>query len=711
MPPKTNQVSSSRWRIGVIATLVLIPVALHAILLLPEIRLPIPSQNDDGMHYLYVQRANEALTNGDNPFDFWVSELGYGFPQFHYYQHLPHLAVVLLHRMLLKQLALLTVFNLVRYLLLIGFPITVFWSMRAMEFSMGGSAAAAAFASLLSGYFARLGFEYESYLWSGYGMYTQLWAMHLIFLWLGCIQRLLVRGIGYLSAIVVTSALVLSHPFYAYMAGATTIAVLIVNVGFSWCALVRCLVRLSIVGAFALMITSYFWLPFFLLRGYFNVAYGGVYSAALSQSTVHVPHAYPPLSMMLGVGVWTVFHSWRVAMVALLILLGITTPFILRTKAAALALAIFALWLVLFFAPLVAPNLVAALPMRAALDFRRFVGGIDLGAILLVGAAGEWLWKQFAGFREPWSAVVPGMIILIVLSPLIRERWIRDVRNTTTMEAIAPRIDAGSDLQRIVEKLKTEPSARVFLPKLGPNMVLTFFGIPTTYAGQMLSLDSMLPFDRIDPVYSNIFNVGYFVLPAFGPAPNFLTPILATNELILYRTDHSSYAQFGSVRWGRIDAAGLAASQYLLYAENFKWLRDGDAAAGKFIRWNFPDRRPQVGVPGPGGPDSGKVTAEKFSSQRIDLTVDCREDATLIFKLTFHPNWHVTIDGIERAPFMVSPSYLAVAVPAGHHEVRAEYRSSKLKKMLLIFGALILLATTLFRNRLRLIEDFSMFHV
>ena len=118
-----------------------------------------------------------------------------------------------------------------------------------------------------------------------------------------------------------------------------------------------------------------------------------------------------------------------------------------------------------------------------------------------------------------------------------------------------------------------------------------------------------------------------------------------------------------------------------------------------------------MGEAGPGSPDSGTITNEKVSSQRIEVTVDCREAATLIFKTTYHPNWHVLVDGGEQPAFMVSPSYLAVVVPSGHHEIRAEYRSSTLKKILLIFGALILLATTLFRNRLRFIEDFPMFHV
>src|ERR1700730_10777164 len=95
--------SSGRLETAVIATLVVVPVIFNAIMLLPELRLAIPSHNDDAFHYMFVQRASSVLTNGGNPFDFWVPDLGLGFPQFLYYQHLPHLAVLLLHRMLLTR--------------------------------------------------------------------------------------------------------------------------------------------------------------------------------------------------------------------------------------------------------------------------------------------------------------------------------------------------------------------------------------------------------------------------------------------------------------------------------------------------------------------------------------------------------------------------------------------------------------------------------
>src|SRR5438309_1559202 len=68
---------------------VLIAVVFNLITLWPEFAVPIPSLNDDAFHYLYVQRADAALSNGENPFDNWSSTLELGFPQFFYYQPVP----------------------------------------------------------------------------------------------------------------------------------------------------------------------------------------------------------------------------------------------------------------------------------------------------------------------------------------------------------------------------------------------------------------------------------------------------------------------------------------------------------------------------------------------------------------------------------------------------------------------------------------------
>ena len=211
-----------------ILILVAVPILFNAVILFPEISQPVPNLNDDAAHFMLVQRASAALAGGENPFDHWVPELELGFPVFLYYQHLPHLTVVFLHYLLLKQVSLLTLFNAVRYILLVGFPITVFWSMRRMEFPIIASAIAAAFASLLSSD-GRYGFEYDSYVFRGWGMYTQLWAMHLFFISLACIQRLLAKGTGYVSTALACSALVVSHVVYAYMMAVSAVVLFLLN--------------------------------------------------------------------------------------------------------------------------------------------------------------------------------------------------------------------------------------------------------------------------------------------------------------------------------------------------------------------------------------------------------------------------------------------------------------------------------------------------
>jgi hypothetical protein len=118
--------------------------------------------NDDALHWLFVQRAGDALSQGQNVFDHWLPQVELGVAQFFYYQHLPHLAVVLLERLSLGSLDLFTSFNLIRYALLVIFPLTVFWSMRTMGFSPVAAVIGGAASALISNDF-RYGFEYDSY--------------------------------------------------------------------------------------------------------------------------------------------------------------------------------------------------------------------------------------------------------------------------------------------------------------------------------------------------------------------------------------------------------------------------------------------------------------------------------------------------------------------------------------------------------------------
>ena len=72
--------------------------------------------------------------------------------------------------------------------------------------------------------------------------------------------------------------------------------------------------------------------------------------------------------------------------------------------------------------------------------------------------------------------------------------------------------------------------------------------------------------------------------------------------------------------------------------------------------------------------------------------------------VTYRPNWQVSVDGREVQSFMLSPSFIGLDLPAGAHQVRAEYRASPLKTGLLTVGGAALLAVICFRRRLRKLE-------
>ncbi len=317
--------------------LVVLPILVNAVALLPEVRYPTPSDNDQIFHYLFIERANQALAAGDNPFDHWLPELEAGFPQFLYYQNLPHLTVVALHHLTFGHLSLLTTLNLVRYLLMVLFPLTVYWSMRRMEFSPIAAAVGAAFASTFS---SRLeyGFDYQSYIWLGYGMFPQLCSMHLMFIGVACLHRVFERSKGFAAAILASAAMVLSDLLYGYIFAVAALIVWLLSIskriaqvdrfadaaGSVW----RLTVRFAMVASIAFVISAYQTVPFLHQVQYINrVNAGGV-----SHSSEGL------LAVLSNLFTGGLFDHQRLPVVTILVLLGIIYAAVSRRPEGKLAL-------------------------------------------------------------------------------------------------------------------------------------------------------------------------------------------------------------------------------------------------------------------------------------------------------------------------------------------------------------------------------------
>ena len=709
----THSAANARARFAWPMLLVLVPVLCNAVWLWPEL-VGAPSQADTAFHALMIERASEALASGRSPVDFWIPQLEFGFPQFLYYQHLPHLFVVAVHRVLGGSVELLTIFHAVRWLLLVTFPLTVYWSARRLGWTMRDAAVAGAVASLLSGD-ARFGFEYNSYVWRGFGMYTQLWAMHLSFVLLALLHRLLREGKGYASTIVCLVVLALSQLLYAYMAAITALIVLATGASAREMALRA--TRLAVAGVSSVAATLYMIVPFLQHKSFLST--------------------FPAMPGASGVKAYEadflstdILDHERLPVLTLLLLLGVVVAIIFaaqrRDPRARLALAGFAVWALLCFAGDKLGPVSLLLGTYGADVKYRFIGALEMFAILLMGLGGGWLWDRVASFRVVRSGVpatsrlnVPALLgaaaVLLWLSPAFVERAAFYATNARWIRETAAAIETDADLNGVLTMLAGSPAGRTYAGRpdnfsnammAGPILRVTDVikaralpGLVPPYQGLSLNTEMIWQFDDSERSQYDLFDVRQVIVPADAQVPPFYEPFVQTTRYHAYRVTTS-----GMTRWIAADDRRTATSQLELLRGNLGWLESDLPAAGVHVRWDYPSA-PAESVPATSTQrcvDIGQSFDAFVGVDSIVADVRCTEAGVLLFKTGYHPNWRVEADGVRVETFMVSPAFLAAAVPAGAQRVQALYAVTPGKHALLAFGVFVLLVVLLLRDRLEL---------
>lgn len=674
-----------------LAVIVLAPSLITAFALLPELSIPVPSNNDDATHYLLVKSASEVIARGGNVLDFWVPQLELGMPWFLYYQPLPAIAVAALHRALFGSVDVLTVFNLVRYLLLITFPLTVWWSMRRLGASLPAACIAAACSTLVSGAF-RYGFEYDSYTWRGFGLFTQLVAMHLSVLSVGLLYRALHSGRGVIIASIVVGVLAMSHLIYAYMMAITAVILALSAIRSRRQFLVP-LARLAVIGAPALVMSAWMWLPFITSRAYLGIS-------PYLQRDKYDSYGAPDVLTWLVTG--DLLDHGRVPVLTALLACGFAYVAVKRSRLGLTVVAGFAVWLVLYFGRPTLGGLVDLLPLHEGLLLHRFIGGVDLFALVLIGLGGGWLWDLLHAHARPRQLVVAAPLMLIALAPAVGERLAFHQQGAVWMRQTLDAIDADADAHKVIAFLNAAPGGRVYaglrnawggalnfsIPFNSVKLsdVLIHEGFPLVAAPNSsltLSADLIwdLADDRLDQL--QLLDVRYVVRPAALPTPAFLERAFETGRYIVYRVPlavaeaFSAETTFTPVR-----------TQAALFALNRPWFNSNAPARRAFYAYDYPAIRDGT-QSSRAGCNDGVVNVDRETPERLDATVSCSAPTMLVLKMNYHPNWQVTIDGRPSATYMMSPSFLGVDLPAGRHTVVATYQGSPVKVPLALLSALI----------------------
>jgi hypothetical protein len=712
-------------------------IAFNLYILWPEVSISVPPLNDNVLHLTNLGRIISAIAFNQSMSDHWLPSIGAGYPLFHYYQHLPYMLAALIEYVSIVFLRAAPLpselLDWTRYLLLSLFPLSICWSMRRFGFDRLASALAALTASLIATQ-GLYGFDFNSYVWSGYGLYTQLWGMVLLPPTLAQGYAVLEEGRGYFWAVLLLAALLLSHLVLGYIALISLVLLALViffkhrEQQIQMKAARQLMGRGTLLLALCAVVTAYFFIPFLTENSYLN------------RSVWEDPGKYNSygagwvLTALVG---GELFDAGRFPSFTLLAALGLGVCLVHRREERyRIPPALFIVWLLLYFGRPTWGALLNLLPLSRDLQLHRFIAGIHLAGIFLIGIGLAAPWRWAIAHRDARYLLATALLTALLLYPVYRERvayyeqnaaWMRESRQALALEQ--------RDLTALVNTLAELPPGRVYAG-LGGNWgreykigaipvyaLLVTNGLDTVgYLYHALSLngDVQVLFNESRAEEYNLFNIRYVVAPVGQPFPAFVTPIRDFGRHRLYEVVTTGYFDL-------VDSPlAFTGEKEEWYPAASTWMQ-GSLPAAKLHPIIYFDRvgsetasaqpllqasriMPQQAIEQQPAP--GRILSERIETERYQAEVMIERAAMVMLKSTYHPNWRAFVDGIEAAPVMLMPSYIGIPVTPGRHTIQLEYRPAPLRLYLQIAGLLTLAVVGLLEwKRTRLTSLTSYMHL
>ncbi|MFH1709465.1 MAG: YfhO family protein [bacterium] len=709
----------------------------YAVMLFPELTELSPALNDDVFQYSLCVSLKGEIEAGGNPIDHWVPYWSMGFPVFHYYQHLPHLAVVSIYYLLFKKISMFLIYRLILYLLLVFYPLILYYSLRKMNFSRISSAGAAIFSLALSninGY----GFELNSFVWRGSGMFTQLWAMFLLPLALSSIYRTLVENKNYCRSVLLLFLLTISQVMFGMMAIMTSFLFLFI----SWdrAKILERIKRLAVILAFFFIIIAYFFIPMQLDSPYH------------AHSTYDFPEkwdSYGPRYIVTHFLNGDILDHGRLPVATVLAVLGLLFSLGRKTFKYQWAGAGFILWFLLYFGRPTWGLLIDIFPLSSALHLHRFVTMVHFFGAILAGIGLSVLYQRT---KLKFNRILALGLVVLLVCPVFWDRFIFLQKNSEWLRSNnAAYMKEKTNFRAMLDHIKKASPGRTYPGrranwgssfKIGSTAVLFFLGpeeiptlswLPFSWA---LAGDFSENFNEYELSHYNLFNVRYILAEEGKTFPSFAREIRRSGRFRLYRVETSGYfdlvgspiAVYGNknsiwnltLLWMRSPLVSKKQHISVYFDRNYhEGYRDHMLLKDRWAFWRLKDLKADDGrvappqeepvnifsVPDPLEADRyaevspGKVLSERAGKNTFSGRIRAAKDCFLLFKMTYHPGWHAYIDGMEKDKVILSPGFMGVKVNKGVHEVKFVYRAQKWKMPLLFLGMASLMALFLWERK------------
>jgi hypothetical protein len=679
--------------------LVAFAVAFGAWLLRPELH-AVFYPNDATTHAAMSRFAEQRIRAHHNPFDAWFPYLNIGVPQFAQYQSLPSILTGLLSIPLGD-----SVFRWSNYLLICTWPVSVYAGARLLGLDRWQAAAASLFSPMLvnvSGY----GFEWQSFVWLGSGMWSMLWALWLMPIAMGLGWRAVSTGERIPLAAFVVGLTCAFHFITGYLVLLSLGVFMIVRPP----EFLRRLGRGAAVGLGGVLIFAFVFIPPILDLDYINLD-------SFTRGTFWV-NSYGPRKMFSWLVHGEVFDFARWPIVSLLVLVGAGVAIVrsIRNEVARVVLGLMILSLALYSGRRVVGPVLDHLPGGGDILLHRYIIGVHFAGMLLAGIGAVWAFEVVvAGVRAvlrvpAGPAIAAGLVsvlAVVMLLPVLNDRkqYADGNRYFIDGQLVVDR-NAGADLTALIDLAKSRNDGRIYAGGSGNwGSEVKLYEVPlyqlpaqndADSVGFYLRTSSLSTniepyFNDTDPAQYDLFNIKYVVLPD-GRQPSVpARAITRRGVYTLYEVATSGYLEV-------VDTTEPVIADRTDMAAVFTPYISSPAVAQlrhplvRFGGRDVPAPSASASQPYTGPPGGIDWTDISLDDGRFTGQVQAARSAWVMLKESFHKRWTATVDGEPVEPQMLAPSFVGVPVPAGTHLVVFQYESSSAYPALFLFGALVLAA-------------------
>lgn len=694
---------------------VIVPIVFNLIELRSE-RIAVPYLNDSSVHVEMARFASNVIHQGSLPLESWYPYLGLGSAQFMHYQSLASMLIGLIS----GQGSVNTVFAWSIYLLVSLWPLCIYGAARVFGLSRWQSGAAAVLSSFVVSA-TGVGYEQVSYLYVGFGIWTQLWAMWTLpFAWAFSWQAVS-RGRWYAPASISIALTMAFHFISGYLAVAGLVVWLLVERR----AFARRLARVIGIGAAAFLLAAWVVVPLLQNSNWITI------NQALENSVDTDSYGARRVLSWLFSG--QVFDAGHLPIISLLALVGFVCCLARsRDDARARAIvAVFVLSMILFFGRPTLGPLVDIIPASHDLFLRRFIMGVQLSGLLLAGIGaiylatvlGRALDIAFPALRvavrdRRWAGITAALLVGIVCVGLLAPAWRQAItkdfsdRSYFTYQ-VAQDASAGPALDSMIHLAESLGNGRIYAGT--PNnwgLAFTIGSVPVfkylanddaDEVGYTLRTESLMtePENDFNDAFVDeysLFGVRYLLFPAGRAVP-------PGSKLL---------AQSGPYALWSLEPDGLNNDSYVQVIDTSSSIKadrsDLETQMAPFIASSLPGRALYPTVAYAGRPAAAPTLAPGANpalspgsvlSENADLvhgklltTIDARRAAVVLLKVSYDPGWTVTVDGKTAPTEMIAPAMIGVRVSSGTHTLVFRYTGYRHYRLLFLLMVLTIVGVT-----------------